>query len=192
MRSSSAVVPPGRGMFEGGWRSTWLLVAAAGIGFQVGHFVEHLAQLGYWAAHPSEAPWLTPWAAAGRDVLTFGGPPTTGVEVLHLLGNLIFLVGVVGLWMYARGRVGGSRPLRAALWLQGFHVGEHVLLTSTWLVTGSALGTSTLFGALDGAALSGYRVWWHFIVNLAATILALRAAWLLKRGPETEPIPAQA
>jgi len=176
-----------------GWRvSPWLVVAAAGIGFQVVHFVEHLAQLSYWALHPAEAPWLTPWAEAGRDALAVGGDPATGTELLHLLGNVIFLVGLVALWRYARRsgeREGGA--LRAGLWLQGVHVGEHVLLTGSWALFGRALGFSTLFGALSGPALAGFRVWWHFLMNLAVTVLAVVALWAFRERETpvaTEPV----
>jgi hypothetical protein len=40
-----------------------------------------------------------------------------------------------------------------------------------------ALGFSTLFGALSGPALAGFRVWWHFLMNLAVTVLAVLALW---------------
>lgn len=159
----------------------WLLIGATGIGFQVLHFIEHLAQLGYWALHPAHAPWLTPWAEVGRDVLAAGGHPSTGSELLHLLGNVIFLLGLLGLWRsLLLSGVRPARSLRAALWLQAAHVGEHVLLTASWVLAGTAVGVSTLFGALEGSALFGYRIWWHFLINLAGTALALQGlswAW---------------
>lgn len=161
------------------WRVTprgWATAAVAGIGFQVFHLVEHVAQLGYWGAHPGHPPWLTPWAEAGRDALALGGDSATGSELLHLMGNVIFLVALVALWLYARGSgLSNVRALRPALALQGFHVGEHVFLTATWVLWGRALGFSTLFGALTGPALATHRIWWHFLVNLGATALGVAA-----------------
>jgi hypothetical protein len=165
----------------------WLLVGVAGVGFQVVHLFEHLLQLGYWGLHPAEPPWLTPWAAAGRDILAVGGHPSTGSELLHLLGNLIFLVGVVGLWGFTtRSGVPSVRltALRAAFLVQSFHVGEHVLLTVSWILAGEALGFSTLFGSLSGPALFTFRIWWHFLINLAGTALAVRALFKFGAVPD--------
>lgn len=160
----------------------WAAVAVAGIGFQVLHLIEHVAQAGYWALHRAHDPWLTPWAETGRDALALGGDPHTGSELLHLGGNLVFLLGLVALAEFARrsgiGRVGA---LRLSLLVQGFHVGEHVLLTTTWMAGGQALGFSTLFGALSGTALVAHRVWWHFVINLAATALGVAALLRARR-----------
>ncbi len=153
-------------------------VGVGGLTFQVVHFLEHTLQAGYWMGHTSQPPWLTPWAAAGRDMLAFGGNPGTGTELLHLIGNVIFFAGLVALCnlVYGYGaRLRDVPALAGALWVQGFHVFEHLLLTGTYLVAGRALGFSTLFGALEGAVLGGTRVWWHFTINLVATVLAVRA-----------------
>ena len=155
-----------------------LYVGVGAVAFQVAHFFEHILQAGYWIAHPSEAPWLTPWAAVGRDALAAGGSAVTGTEYLHLLGNAIFFVGLVALCMLFAGaghKMKEVRPLKIAVWIQGFHVAEHVLLTGTLLGFGKAYGFSTLFGALNGTALGAHRVWWHFAINLAATIYAVKA-----------------
>lgn len=154
-------------------------VALAGVAFQVVHFIEHIAQLGYWFLHPLQPPWLTPWAAVGRDALAAGGNTATGTELLHLIGNVIFLVGVIGLCAALackRRALADHPPLRKAISWQGFHVVEHVALTATWLLFGKAIGVSTLFGLVgSGPFLSSYRVWWHFTINLIATIYAVRA-----------------
>lgn len=164
--------------------SVWLAVAVGGIGFQVLHLVEHVAQLGYWGLHPNHAPWLTPWAEAGRDALAVGGDPATGSELLHLTGNVVFLAGLAALTVHVRrtsaGRIAWLRP---ALTVQGFHVVEHVLLTASWVLSGRALGFSTLFGALSGTTLSTYRIWWHFLVNVGATALAVAALLRLRGQP---------
>ncbi len=154
-------------------------VAVAGVAFQVAHFVEHIAQLGYWFMHPLEAPWLTPWAAVGRDALAAGGNAATGTELLHLIGNVVFFVGLIGLCVTLackRRALGDHPPLRKAVSWQGFHVVEHIALTTTWLLFGKAIGVSTLFGLVAaGPFLSSYRVWWHFMINLIATVYAVRA-----------------
>lgn len=156
------------------WRDT----AIAGVVFQVIHFIEHGAQLGYWFLHPTAAPWLTPWAVTGRDALAAGGNTVLGNELLHLVGNTLFFVGLVGLCILVeRGgvRMGDIRPLKMAVMIQGFHLFEHVLLTASFALTGSALGFSTLFGNVSGVAGSTYRVWFHFLINLAATVYAVKA-----------------
>ncbi|CAN5831567.1 hypothetical protein BH23ACT10_BH23ACT10_25030 [soil metagenome] len=177
----------------------WLLLAfAGGLGFQVLHGAEHLLQLGYWFARPTAAPWLTPWAAFGRDLLatTTDGQPTTGAELLHLIGNAVFLAALVAGALAVRRmpHTRGIGPwLRRTLWLQGYHVVEHVSLTATWLLVGAPIGASTLFGALTPGTVAGgtTRVWIHFVINAVATwwaILAwrdVRAAG--RRGLESDP-----
>lgn len=163
-----------------------LVVAAGGLGFQVVHVAEHVAQVAYWLAHPTEAPWLTPWAETGVHVFAAlsDGRHGTGQELLHLVGNVIFLGGVVAaLALAARLSPSGRRVLHLALWVQAAHVGEHVLLTSTWLATGEAVGVTTAFGALTADPVTGgaVRVWVHFALNLAATVPALWGAVLVCR-----------
>lgn len=156
----------------------WRDSAVAGIVFQVVHFIEHGAQLGYWFLHPTAAPWLTPWAVTGRDLLSPGGNAGLGNELLHLVGNGLFLVGLIGLCVLVErggGRLADIRSLKVAVAIQGFHVAEHLLLTASFAATGTALGFSTGFGVLSGVALSTFRVWFHFLINLAATVYAVKA-----------------
>ena len=158
--------------------------AVVALVFQVVHFVEHMAQLSYWLANPTQAPWLTPWATVGRDVLAVDGTAGGGNELLHLFGNLIFFGGLIGLVVVAAnaGRKMTDIPyLRGALILQGFHVGEHVLLTLSYLGWGSAIGITTLFGTATGVFGSSLRVWAHFLLNLGATYYAVRAVWEMYR-----------
>lgn len=179
----------------GAWRMVRDL-AVATLVFQVVHFIEHLAQLGYWMMHPSSAPWLTPWAMAGRDMLVVDGTPASGNELLHLVGNLIFLAGLIALviLVWRVGRSIGEVPfLKPALWLEGIHVIEHVLLTGTYLAGGKAIGFTTLFGLASGPFGSGLRVWAHFLLNLVGTYFAVRAMLGMKRrglltiaGPSSE------
>lgn len=160
------------------------LVAAAlaAIAFQAFHFAEHVAQLGYWMANPSAAPWLSAWAGVARDQFArvAGGGPAAGAELLHLVGNGIFLAGLAAAAAALRSAGAdrrGSRWTRRALWVEGFHLAEHVALTLSVVAVGRPLGLSTAFGLLSpGTPIAGsYRVWWHLLINLVATVLALRA-----------------
>lgn len=149
-----------------------------GLAFQVFHLLEHMLQTGYWFLNPTEAPFLTPWAAAGRDMLIVGGKVATGNELLHLVGNGIFFGALVAMVYVCRayGRSTRRYPhLGKAVLSQGVHVAEHVLLTVTTFAFGKAIGVSTAFGLAAGAWGSSYRVWFHFILNFAATYYATMA-----------------
>ena len=151
--------------------------------FQLIHLIEHAAQLGYWFANPSHRPWLTPWAEAGRDALAVDGMAGTGNEILHLIGNLIFFAGLLALAALAQhaGSNQGDIGYRGqALYVQGFHVGEHVLLTGSYLIWGTPLGFTTLFGAASGPFGSTLRVWAHFTLNMVATYYAGRAVLAIR------------
>lgn len=158
------------------------VVAAAGalLAFQAFHFLEHLIQLGYWFMHPDARPYMTPWATVGADGLGLwsadlpgaGTPMMRGMELLHLVGNLLFLGGLIALGQVAkRARPQMRLPgLGIATVAQSVHVAEHVLLSATLFGFGEAYGISTLFGYGNGAAWGGtVRVWFHFLINLAGT-----------------------
>jgi hypothetical protein len=87
------------------------------------------------------------------------------MEVLHLIGNSIFLASLVSLYCCIR-----SKWVRWALYIETFHLYEHISLTATAYFIGKPFGMSTLFG---GASLIGnpefavgFRVTWHFLMNL--------------------------
>lgn len=166
------------------------LVLAATFGFQGMHLVEHGAQLGYWVLHPTEAPWLTPWAEVARDGLAdLGGwmvplskEPALGTELLHLAGNTIFFAGILAaVCLMGRETLRASGSMKWLLIFQGVHVLEHVLLTTTLVATGRPRGISTLFGLTEPGTtgIDTYRIWWHFLINLAATGLAFHVTWRL-------------
>lgn len=170
-------------------RRAVLRVATGAFAFQTFHLAEHVLQLGYWVLHPSRPPWITPWAVPARDVLAAAadGRTATGTELLHLVGNAVFLAGIVALAAVSAGYRGRPRRwLRTALVVQGLHVAEHLALTVTWLARGRADGLSTLFGLLPAgtAATGAVRVWFHFTVNLVATAAALAAWWELRAVDE--------
>lgn len=164
---------------------------------QAVHAAEHVVQFGYWISHPLEQPFLTPLAVAGRDALapTAGGSPAGGAELLHLLGNLLFLAGLGLLTGHLR-HVRRRRPtaLTAAIGAQGIHVAEHLVLTTTWALTGTAVGASTLFGAVEGSTASGLRVILHLALNIVPTALTAVALWQLwrhgRRRPTTSTTPS--
>lgn len=159
-------------------RVTGLLkyLAVSALVFQTVHLVEHVAQLGYWMARPLEAPWLTSWAVEARDALALAGNLTLGNEILHLVGNLIFLGGLVALFLYCRRRAADiPSALRVAFVVQGIHIVEHVALTTTTALWGKAIGISTFLGLVSGPVMTSYRVWFHFLINLGASWYAARA-----------------
>jgi hypothetical protein len=154
-------------------------VAGVGLSFQVGHFAEHAIQFGVWVLGDlsnicgRETPWMSPWVTemvgqAGLLLFPTADAPRRmmmGMEVLHLIGNSIFLVSLGCLYFCVR-----SKWIRWALYIEGFHLYEHLMLTLTAFFVGKPIGLSTLFGG-SGIIGSrefavGYRVTWHFAMNL--------------------------
>lgn len=169
------------------------VVSVVGIGFQVVHFAEHIAQLTHWFTNPQAPAWISSWAIIGSDSLASladGGRPT-GVEFLHLIGNVIFLSGLMALTQYKRRTPGGSGRmewLAIACIIQTVHVIEHVALTATQVAGGKAIGFSTAFGALSGSELVQLRVWFHFFINFiatATTLTYLATVYIQHRSSET-------
>jgi hypothetical protein len=155
------------------WTATIL-----GLLFQVGHFFEHAFQFVVWCLGDlsqicgRDTPWLSGWAANMIDYLGSVVAPQTapsrrmmlGLEILHLLGNGVFLATLGGLWYLTRNKFS-----RWAFYIEAFHLYEHIMLTSTAFFIGKPIGLSTLFG---GSGLGpkefavGTRVTWHFALNL--------------------------
>jgi hypothetical protein len=158
-----------------------VLAAVAGLGmaFQVGHFAEHAFQFGVWILGDlssicgRDTPWMSPWVTdmvrrGGRFAFPTADAPRQmmmGMEVLHLIGNSIFLASLGCLYYCVR-----SKWIRWALYIEGFHLYEHLMLTVSAYFIGKPIGLSTLFG---GAGMIGsrefavgYRVSWHFAMNL--------------------------
>jgi hypothetical protein len=154
-------------------------VAGLGLAFQVGHFAEHAIQFGIWILGDlsnicgRDTPWMSPWVTemvrrAGAMVFPGANAPRQmmmGMEVLHLLGNSIFLISLGCLFYCVR-----SRWIRWALYIEGFHLYEHLMLTMTAYFLGKPIGLSTMFGGSDIIGSRefavGYRVTWHFAMNL--------------------------
>ena len=169
----------------GSSKAVHLLAVCVGLGlaFQVGHFIEHAVQFGVWIGG------VYHWVAVtfcGRD-LPYMSPPLTemvrvtgawlfpaadptrqmmlGMELLHLAGNLTFLVTIAGVYYFCP-----SKWVRYAFYIEGFHLCEHLTLCLTAYYLGAPMALSTMFGrsayylGTEGAV--GYRVTWHFAMNL--------------------------
>ena len=157
---------------------TLAIVSVLGLLFQVGHFFEHAFQFFVWCLGDlsqicgRDTPWLSGWAnelirQIGSIVAPSADLPRRsmlGLEVLHLIGNGIFLVTLASLYYVTR-----SKWVRWGFYIEAFHLYEHVMLTATAFFIGKPIGLSTLFGgsALGGREFAvGTRVSWHFVMNL--------------------------
>ncbi len=163
-----------------------------GVAFQLVHMLEHTLQFGFWIRKPYSFPWLTPWALAAQKGLTnFFDPQSrvqSGGEILHLLGNLIFLFPLVAI-VDALKRAGTAKRERRfavlAFWSEAVHSAEHVVLTSTWYLFGVPRGFSTFFGyayQMQAPWASGVRIIWHFLLNLVPTVCLFGALAELRRA----------
>ncbi|MEW1888593.1 DUF6008 family protein [Streptomyces sp. IBSBF 3010] len=169
-------------------------VALIGIGVigQIGHFQEHVAQAAYWIGHPYDPAWMTPWGNSFSRGFGQVDPskPSLGMEILHLIGNFIFLAGLVGIVQITHrvaGQLKSRKWARMGVWMQGIHGLEHIVLTlSVALGASRAIGLSTWFGAIEpGPALATYRIWWHFVANAVGTAIlgiAVYHLWKEKRA----------
>lgn len=166
-------------------RAVLTLVAAVGLGFQVLHVAEHLVQSAVWVGATDQPPFLTPWAAWGADLLAVAGHGSLGQELLHLVGNAVFLAGLVALAALARPP---GQWVRLALVVQGAHLLEHVALSLTTAVWGRAIGATTLLGTLEaGPALWRLRVLAHLALNTVATLAAAAAVIQTLSAPSAPP-----
>lgn len=161
-------------------------VAILGLTFQVGHFAEHALQFAIWLLGDlsnicgRDTPWMSPWVMVLCERLGLWIAPDVpsarqvmlGMEVLHLIGNSIFLTGLICLY-----KVIPSKWVRWAIYIETFHLYEHIMLTATAFFLGKPVGMSTLFGAtslVDSREFAvGVRVSWHFAMNLLPMPLAM-------------------
>ncbi len=146
-------------------------IVLLGSTFQGGHFIEHTVQFGVWLAGDHSRAYMSPTAMSLSHWiggLFFGTADMSrqmagGMEILHLLGNVIFLVTIGGMHYFLP-----VKRVRWAFYVELFHLYEHVMLTSTTIFLGKAAGLSTFFGgalALGGQEFAvGYRVLWHFAI----------------------------
>ena len=159
-----------------------LLAVVGGVGLQTFHSFEHLIQGYFWARDPLAPGYMSPIAkkaATGLESIaahTFGisGRSTLGMELLHLVGNTLFFIGIIALVIGAGFAV--KKPAAvAAMAFEGIHLVEHAALTATTIAGYPAWGSSTLYGNLTGSQLSTHRIMWHLVMNVAALALTLYA-----------------
>jgi hypothetical protein len=154
------------------------LAVTAGFALQSFHSFEHVIQVAFWGNNPWSPGFMSPVAkkaAAGLEsiatsTLGWAARPTLGMELLHLAGNTLFLLGIAALLIgqpFKQKRAGAT----IAFTFEGVHLLEHVVLTATTVAGYPAWGNSTLFNTLSGAQLSTHRIWWHFVMNIAPLIL---------------------
>lgn len=172
------------------WSMALYTVVILGISFQIGHFIEHAVQFGMWVLSDRSSPWMSRVAMwlvhhIGNTVMPMPEICTDpkafqtrqmvlGMEILHLIGNSIFLVTIASLYHLLP-----TKLVRLALVIESFHLGEHLMLTLSVASLGKPIGLSTLFG-YSGTWLSregsvGYRVTWHFLMNLIPSVLIMQA-----------------
>ena len=160
-----------------------MLAVGLGLAFQVGHFLEHGIQFAVWVLGSDQ--WLSS-SICGRDSPFMSWPVTElvrfvgvylfpdatvarqmmmGMEILHLIGNTIFLTTIAGVYYFIP-----SRWVRYAFYIEGAHLCEHLSLTLSAYFVGVPIGVSTLFGHapawLGKSGAVGYRVTFHFLINL--------------------------
>lgn len=158
-----------------------LVIVVLCLAFQIVHFGEHTYQTSVWLAGEREKPQMTAlgmWAMHEVGMMFFPDEPflrqsKLGLEVLHLVGNGIFLIGIIALYSFIR--------VKSVLWamiIEGFHLYEHVSLTVSALALNKSIGMSTLFGLpIGGLEQVALRVWWHFIFNAIPTALVVIAIY---------------
>jgi len=170
-------------------RKILLIVVAGTLVFQLLHFTEHGVQLYMWFNGFREMPYMTLWAT---DLAWWLGEwmlPSeedwhrvfhVGVELLHLVGNAIFMVGCLGLWYILKNKLS-----KWACVFQGIHLYEHISLFFSAYYLHKSVGMSTLYGYFQPygtdlyaqQSLTTFRVWWHFMANLIPTVLVIMALW---------------
>jgi hypothetical protein len=174
-----------------------VVLLGLGLAFQVGHFFEHAVQFAVWVSGNYQwvsanfcgrgVPYMSPPATEmvrflGARLLA-GDPPArqmmVGMEILHLIGNAIFLATIAGVFCLFPVRL-----VRYALYIEGAHMCEHVSLTMSAYLLGKPIGLSTLFGHAQSLwgieAAVGWRVTFHFVMNLLPmpfVMVALMQQW---------------
>lgn len=163
------------------------LLAATTIGFQAFHTLEHIIQTVFWSKNMWSAPYMTPFAksiASGletihRKYIDITPSPTLGMELLHFYGNLVFLTGILALYISPH-FIARRNLIKYPLIFEGIHLLEHTTLLFSVILGAAPWGASTLFSSLTGSQLSIHRIWWHLIMNFIPFMLTILALTLNK------------
>lgn len=176
------------------------IAVGLGLAFQIGHFLEHSLQFAVWVLGSDQwvrsefcgrdTPFMS-WPAAEMvrliGAFLFPGANVArqtmmGMEILHLIGNGIFLATIVGVFYFIP-----SKWVRCAFYIEGAHLCEHISLTLSAYYVGTPIGLSTLFGQavilLGKDAAIGWRVTFHFVMNLLPMPFVMFA--IMQRLPAT-------
>lgn len=174
-----------------------LVAVVGGVGLQTFHSFEHVIQGFFWFRDPLAPGYMSPLAkkaATGLEsiaahTLGVSGRSTLGMELLHLVGNTLFFLGIVALVLGTQ--FASRRPAAVfALVFEGIHLIEHAALTATTIAGYPAWGSSTLYGNLSGSQLSTHRIWWHLVMNVAALALTIYALVAKEYGKSARKISA--
>ena len=174
-------------LFSKKYKIAAILLAALVVLFQAFHTLEHFIQTVYWSKNMWSAPYMTPFAksiASGLETIhrkhfDITPSPTLGMELLHFYGNLIFLIGILAIYLspYFLAR---RNLIKYPLIFEGVHLLEHTTLLISVILGAAPWGASTLFSSLTGSQLSIHRIWWHLIMNFTAFLLTILALTLKK------------
>lgn len=150
-----------------------------GTAIQLCHFYMHGLQTWHWLFVDRSTAYMTPlgWHISDQLGMVFYGyahagmmaTKMVGMQWMHLLLNCAF----VGTLLLAL-RLAPNKYMRWALAVELMHLGEHIALTTSAMLTGGIdYGWSNLFGYavvwFGHNAGVGYKVWWHFLINFVPT-----------------------
>lgn len=158
------------------------IITVVALIFQAGHFWEHILQLHNWLFVQTHFAYMS---SLGMDLMHWLGDfvfyfepdmkrrMMLGFESFHLIGNAIFVIGILGLFSFVKNKK-NKKLLSWAFWVETFHFYEHVALTCSAIFINKSIGLSTFFGAsVDPEFLLAYRVWWHFIFNFIPSVIVM-------------------
>jgi hypothetical protein len=173
------------GSSQSKFRKYLLILVLFALFFQIVHFGEHLIQVIAWIIGYREAPYMS---AIGHYLVNTLGTffysdsaiehqMMMGNEILHLIGNIVYIVGTTGILFFVKTRY----TISAAI-IEAFHLYEHICLTISAAVIGMPIGMSTFWGlSMDPALSVTTRVWWHFLMNAIPTTLSILALYIVYR-----------
>jgi hypothetical protein len=144
-----------------GRQATLPTVAVLCAVFQAGHFTEHGFQmLGLTDTGGLTITWWARELVGGLAIL-LRTDTDGGVEAMHFFGDAIYTAGVIAWHRMRHTELSGW-----ALTIQSTHQVEHLMLLTTKMLTGEAIGVTTLGGGGPVAV----RITIHFLLNFGGTV----------------------